>query len=91
MSDLTAVVLTKNEEEIIADCLESLKWCYSVLLLDSFSTDQTVEIARQKDAEVVQQHFVNFADQRNTAIEMVDNEWILFVDADETVAPNLAQ
>lgn len=90
MPDLTAVVLTKNEEAYIADCLRSLQWCDQVLVLDSFSTDRTVEIARQYGAAVVQRPFRNFADQRNAAIEMVRSDWILFVDADERVSPQLA-
>lgn len=87
---VTAVVLTKNEELHLGDCLRSLQWCDRVLVLDSLSTDRTVEIARQLGAEVVLRPFKNFADQRNAALDMVDSEWVLFVDADERVTPDLA-
>ncbi len=90
MSNLTAVILTKNEEGYLKDCLESLSWCDQVLVLDCFSTDRTVEIARQHGARIAVRPFVNFADQRNAAIEMVKTEWIFFVDADERVTPQLA-
>jgi glycosyltransferase involved in cell wall biosynthesis len=91
VNELTAVVLTLNEENYISECLESLKWCQQVVVLDSLSTDRTVEIAHQMGARVVQRLFINFADQRNKGIELVDSEWILFVDADERVTPELAE
>ncbi|NLE74760.1 MAG: glycosyltransferase family 2 protein [Actinobacteria bacterium] len=91
MTDLTAVVLTKDEEAYIADCLKSLQWCDRVLVLDSLSADRTVEIARELGAEVVLRPFQNFADQRNAAIGLVSSEWILFVDADERVSTELAE
>ena len=90
MSDLTAVVLTLNEEAHIADCLESLKWCDEVIVLDSLSTDRTVEIARQHGAKAILRPFGDFADQRNAALELIDSDWVLFVDADERVSTQLA-
>ncbi|MBN2148899.1 MAG: glycosyltransferase family 2 protein [Anaerolineales bacterium] len=90
MNDITAVVLTKDEEAYIADCLQSLQWCDQVIVLDSLSSDRTVEIARQHGAQVAQRPFTNFADQRNAGIELVESEWVLFVDADERVSPELA-
>jgi (heptosyl)LPS beta-1,4-glucosyltransferase len=91
VSDLTAVVLTKNEQAHIAGCLESLKWCDKVIVLDSFSSDRTVEIARQLGVQVVLRPFNNFADQRNAALKLVRSEWVLFVDADERISPQLAE
>ena len=90
VSDLTAVVLTKNEETYIADCLESLKWCHNVIVLDSLSTDRTVEITHQHGAKVILRAFKDFADHRNAALGFVDTDWVLFVDADERVSPELA-
>jgi glycosyltransferase involved in cell wall biosynthesis len=87
---LTAVVLTKNEEPYIADCLRSLMWCDKVIVLDSHSTDRTIEIARQFNPQIVLHPFRNFADQRNIAISMVESEWVLFVDADERVSNKLS-
>ena len=90
MNKLSAVVLTKNEEGHVADCLDSLKWCPEVVVLDSYSSDRTAEIARLFGARVVLRPFQNFADQRNAAIDLVSSEWIFFVDADERVSPQLA-
>jgi glycosyltransferase involved in cell wall biosynthesis len=91
MGKITTIILTKNEELNITDCLERLKWCDEVIVLDSFSSDHTVEIARQFGVHVVQLPFQNFADQRNAAIDIAESDWIFFVDADERVTDDLAQ
>jgi glycosyltransferase involved in cell wall biosynthesis len=88
--NVTAVVLTLNEEQNIEDCLASVAWTDHRVVLDSFSSDATVELARQAGAEVLQNPFENFAQQHNAALELVDAEWVLFVDADERVTPELA-
>jgi len=89
MRKLSIVVLTKNEERNIADCLRSLDWADEWIVLDSFSTDRTVEIAKQMGAQVVQRPFVNYADQRNAALQLPTHDWIFFVDADERGTPQL--
>jgi glycosyltransferase involved in cell wall biosynthesis len=86
---LTAIVLTYNEEKHLPDCLASLGWVPHVLVFDSFSTDQTCQIARQNGADVLQKRFENYAAQRNAALQAVDSEWVLFIDADERVLPAL--
>ena len=88
--DLAAVVLTKNEERHIGDCLDSLAWADERVVFDDFSSDSTVEIARGKGARVISHPFENFCAQRNAALEAVEATWILFVDADERVTPSLA-
>jgi len=88
---IAAVVLTLNEEENIEACLASLEWADRRVVFDSFSTDRTVELARQGGAEVIQHPFENYAQQRNAALERVDAEWIFFVDADERATPELAK
>ena len=88
---LAAVVLTRNEERHIGDCLDSLAWAEQRVVFDSFSADRTVDIARAKGAQVIQLKFDNFAAQRNAALDVVQAEWILFVDADERVTPALAE
>lgn len=88
---LAAVVLARNEERHIGDCLDSLAWADERLVFDDFSTDRTVEIARQRGARVVQRALDNFAAQRNAALQAVEAEWVLFVDADERATPALAQ
>jgi glycosyltransferase involved in cell wall biosynthesis len=88
--DLAAVVLTKNEERHIGDCLDSLAWAGARVIFDDFSTDGTVEIAQARGARVLQHAFENFAAQRNAALDAVEAEWIFFVDADERATPDLA-
>lgn len=87
---LSAVVLTKNEENNIASCLESVQWADELIVLDSFSEDATVEIARSLGAKVYQRHFVNYPDQRNAAIGFAGGDWVFFIDADERATPELA-
>ncbi|MBN1135678.1 MAG: glycosyltransferase family 2 protein [Anaerolineae bacterium] len=89
--ELAAVVLTHNEERHIADCLDSLAWADQQVVFDDFSTNRTAEIARAKGAQVIQRRLDNFAAQRNAALDAVQAEWILFVDADERATPALAK
>ncbi len=67
---ITAVVLTKNEEKNIVDCLESLSFCDEILVIDDFSSDRTVEIAKKMNAYVLNHSLNNdFSAQRNFALE----------------------
>ncbi len=86
---LAAVVLTKNEERHVGDCLDSLAWAGRRVVFDDFSADRTAEIARELGAEVLQHPFRNFASQRNAALDAVQADWIFFVDADERAEPGL--
>jgi glycosyltransferase involved in cell wall biosynthesis len=93
MSDrptLAAIVPTLNEENNILDCLATLSWAERRVVFDCFSTDRTVELAQQAGAEVIQHPFEDYAQFHNAAMERVEAEWILFVDADERVTPELA-
>ncbi|HNX68420.1 MAG TPA: glycosyltransferase family 2 protein [Candidatus Omnitrophota bacterium] len=87
---LTAIVLTKNEERNIGDCLAALSFSDELLVVDSGSTDKTREIARSCGASVIEHPMKDFADQRNFAMEQAKGDWVLFVDADERVTPELA-
>jgi (heptosyl)LPS beta-1,4-glucosyltransferase len=87
---LAVVVLARDEERNICDCLHSVGWADKLcVLLDSRTTDHTVELALKAGAEVQQRPFVNFADQRNAALEILETDWIFFVDADERGTPEL--
>jgi (heptosyl)LPS beta-1,4-glucosyltransferase len=90
MPQLAAVILTLNEEQHICDCIDSVQWADEVVVFDSFSTDRTVELAKQMSARVVQHRFENYGTQRDAALRAVDAEWVLFVDADERVTSDLA-
>lgn len=87
---LSAIILTRNEERNIRDCLVSLAWADEILVVDSGSTDKTVAVARQNGACVIPHEFVDFASQRNFAMQQARGDWVLFVDADERVTPELA-
>jgi glycosyltransferase involved in cell wall biosynthesis len=88
---LTVIILTYNEELNLPQALRSVcGWAQQVIVLDSFSTDRTVQIAREFGAEVYQHRFEDYAKQRNHALTLpIRSEWILFLDADEWVPPEL--
>jgi len=89
MNKLSVYVMTFNEKDKIKDCLESVKWADEIVIMDSFSTDGTVEIARKYTNKIVQKEFVGFGKLRNIALENCSNEWVLSVDADERVTEEL--
>ncbi len=90
---ISVLILTLNEEANLAACLESVKWSDDVVVVDSFSSDRTVEIARAAGARVVQRAFDNFAAQRNFGLREggLRHPWVLHLDADERVTPELHQ
>lgn len=89
---ITAIVLTKNEEKNIVDCLESLSLCGEIIVIDDNSQDRTVEIAKSLGAKVFTHPLSNnFSKQRNYGLSKAKNNWILFVDADERVSKELAE
>ena len=91
MVDLTGIILTYNEERNIADCIASVQQVTGdVLVFDSGSTDCTVQQAEKAGARVLHHPFEDYGAQRNAALDAVSSEWILFVDADERVTPELA-
>ena len=87
---LSVIILTKNEEKHIADCIASVLWADEVVVFDCLSQDGTVEIAQELGATVFQHSFHDFAQQRNAALDAVDCDWVFFVDADERATPELA-
>jgi len=86
---ISAVIMTRDEAENLPACLESVAWADDVLVVDSYSTDNTVELARQAGARIVEHAFANYAAQRNFAQSQAQYDWILFVDADERITPVL--
>ncbi len=91
MQSLSVVVTTFNEEHNIAAALESVSWADEIIVVDSFSTDRTLEIARRYRPKVLQRTYQGPADQKNWAIPQAGNEWVLLLDADERVTPMLRQ
>jgi (heptosyl)LPS beta-1,4-glucosyltransferase len=88
---ISAIVLTRNEERHLPDCLRTLHWADEVVVLDSGSTDNTLALAEQAGARIVTRPFTHFGDQREAALRLAQYPWVLFVDADERVPPALAE
>jgi glycosyltransferase involved in cell wall biosynthesis len=87
---ISAIITTFNEEGHIAACIESLLWCDEILVVDSFSTDRTPEIARgYGKVRFFQRTYYGSASQKNWAMDQVTNDWILIFDADERCTPAL--
>ncbi len=90
--DMTAIVLTKNEEKNIGNCLDSIRGLVErVIVVDSGSTDRTVEIAKSYGAEVYHHEWIHYANQFNWALDNIEirSKWIYRIDADEVVTPEL--
>lgn len=86
---ISAFIICCDEEEFIADCLKSVSFCDEVLVVDSFSKDRTVEIAREHGARVIQREWPGYREQKRFALAQTTHEWVLNLDADERVSPEL--
>jgi glycosyltransferase involved in cell wall biosynthesis len=86
---LAAVVITLNEERNIERCLKSLEFCDEIIVVDAGSRDRTREIASRYTDHVVLREWTGYADQKNYANGLTDCEWVLSLDADEEVSPEL--
>jgi len=91
MSKLSVIIITYNEQENIRGCLESVKWSDEIVVVDSFSSDKTAEIAKEYIAKVFQNRWTNFSKQKNFALGKASNEWVLNIDADERTTPELKE
>jgi glycosyltransferase involved in cell wall biosynthesis len=89
MQNVSATVITRNESANIRECLQSLQWVSEILVVDQFSEDGTAEVARSLGARVVQEEWHGFSGQKNLAIDEAQGPWILSLDADERVTPDL--
>jgi len=89
MHKVTAIIPCKNEAHNIEAVLQSVSWCNEILVVDSFSTDNTVELAKKHATRIIESEYINSASQKNRAIPLAQHEWILLVDADERVTEEL--
>ena len=87
---LSAVLITRNAAAVLDACLESLAFVDEIIVVDSASDDGTVEIAEKHGARVVQKEWLGFGRQKQFAVEQARNDWVLCLDADERVSPELA-
>lgn len=87
---ISAVILTKNDEKNIEKCISSVLWCDEVVVIDDYSEDKTIDLIKKFNVKIFQRKVnEDFASQRNFGIEKAIGEWVLFVDADETVSVEL--
>lgn len=92
--EITVIILTLNEEFNISYCLNNVSgWAKEIIVLDSYSEDSTIPLAKSFGAKVFFRHFDNYANQRNYAVKElpISNDWILFLDADEWLTEELKQ
>lgn len=85
------MIITLNAASQLAACLESLRFADEIMIVDSGSTDGTIEIARRYDARIFQREFDGYGPQKQYAVENAANDWVLCVDADERVSPALRE
>lgn len=90
MIKISGIVITKNSENLIADCLDSLFFCDEIVIVDGKSEDRTREIAEKMGAKVFIHNFQDFSEARNFGLEKATGEWVIYVDSDERVTKELA-
>ena len=88
---LSAIIITRNEAANIGECLDGLAFCDERIVVDCGSADATADIARGKGARVEQHEWHGFGPQKNFALSLATGDWVLSIDADERVTPELAQ
>ena len=90
---ISIIILTKNEQSDLPGCLNAVAWCEDVHVVDSGSSDKTVEMAIELGAKVYVNEFKSFAQQRNWALDncVLNYEWVLFLDADEHSTPGFCK
>ncbi|MGZ3809615.1 MAG: glycosyltransferase family 2 protein [Bacteriovorax sp.] len=92
MIKISVVIITLNEEKNLSRCLESVKHIADeIVVVDSFSTDKTIEIATTYNASIYQEKFLGYGAQKNSATDKASNNWILALDADEALSKELEQ
>src|SRR5690606_40074876 len=89
MTKLTVIIPTFNEEAYLEDALFSVSFADEIIVIDSFSTDATPEIAKKFATKFLQRKFDNFSNQKNFALKETTGDWVLFLDADERVTHSL--
>lgn len=88
---LSVIIITKNEAANIGQCLDSVSFADEIVVVDSGSTDQTRQIAQERGAKVTLADWPGFGPQKNRALSLATGEWVLSIDADERVTPELRQ
>lgn len=90
--NITAIILAKNASQSLKQCLASVSWCEHVIVGDDGSSDDTIAVARERKADVIKiRASASFADKRNELLQYVQTDWVLFIDTDEVITPELRQ
>lgn len=89
MAKISAIIIAKNAEALIADCIDSVSFCDEIIVIDDYSTDRTAEIAKLLNAKVYPFKSENFSEKRNYALRKVRSKWVLYIDVDERISPEL--
>ena len=88
---VSVIIITKNNAHEIRNCLESVKWADEIVVVDSFSTDDTAAICRDYTDKIFQHAFLGYSEQLNLCLEKTSHDWIFNVYADEVISPQLGQ
>lgn len=91
MNSISGIVIAKNEENMIADCLDSVSFCDEIIVVDGGSEDRTPEISKRMGAKVFVYKSDDFSELRNFGLEKTTGEWVLYIDADERVSKELKE
>lgn len=88
-SRLSVFITTYNNGRTLTACLDSIRWADEIIVLDSFSTDDTLAIAQRYSAKIAQHKFIGYGAQKRMALAMTTHDWVLLLDADEALSPGL--
>ena len=91
MPKVSAIVLTYNNETGIKRCLDALSWVHELIIIDSYSTDRTLAIARQYTDHIYQRDYQKYARTRNWGLSLASYEWVLHVDSDEEYVTSVVE
>jgi len=91
MNKISVIVITKDEEKNISDCLKSVEWADEIIVVDSESTDKTIELAKKFTDKIFIRKWEGYVPQKRYAMSLAKNEWVLSIDADERITPELKE
>ena len=89
MKNISVIIITKDEEKNISDCLKSVEWADEIIIVDADSTDKTVELAKKFTEKIFIKKWEGYVPQKKYALSLASNKWVLSVDADERITPEL--
>ena len=89
MKNISVIIITKDEEKNISDCLKSVEWADEIIIVDADSTDKTVELAKKFTEKIFIKKWEGYVPQKKYALSLASNKWVLSFDADERITPEL--